>query len=344
MSGSTIIANYDIVAGDPEHAAAVLAGEGSTGTFVRVAGDDAAGVERFAIAVADLQATGSPDGAGRTPARLALALPEDLAGGDLTTLLASVAGNVSEVAQVSALRLVDLRLSDGFLRGCPRPRFGVDGTRRLLARREGPLVAGGVGATRRPTPDAVAAGVRSALARGVDVIRDPVPVADPAWCRLRDRVAAVERVLAEHRERHGRRALFTYTIDDEPAAMVVHAHLVVAGGGHAVGVRVAGVGLTAVAHLQRRTGVLIAARSAPGVALTRSARFGIADEALQAIWRLAGVDHLPVGAAHPDPAAGVRARLTPLLHGRDRALGAVAAGTAHRAEHDDILIEEEATT
>jgi ribulose-bisphosphate carboxylase large chain len=342
VSGSRIIATYDALAEAPEHAAAVLAGEGSTGTFVRVAGDDTAGVERFAIDVLGVDRCGEPDAAGRIPARVRLALPDDLAGGDLTTLLASVAGNVSEVAQVAAIRLVELSLSDEFVRACPRPRWGVDGTRRLLGRNVGRLVAGRAVGTTAPRAGAqvLAERVRAALDRGADVIFDPTPTGDPAWCPIADRVAAIERVLAEHHERHGRRALFVYTVDAEPAAMVAHAHAVMAGGGRAVTVRVGGVGLTAVAHLQRRSGALIAARSAPGVALTRSGRFGIADDVLQAIWRLAGVDVIPVAATHPDPVAAGRARLQPLLYDRDRALPVLSVAAADALAVDDVLVEE----
>src|SRR5215207_6726916 len=45
-------------------------------------------------------------------------------------LLATVAGNLFELKQVSGLRLLDLRLRDTFAERYPGPRFGVAGTRR----------------------------------------------------------------------------------------------------------------------------------------------------------------------------------------------------------------------
>jgi 3-oxoisoapionate-4-phosphate transcarboxylase/hydrolase len=339
VSLSRITATYELVAREPEHAAQVLAGEGSTGTFVRVVGEDSAHVERFAITIDELTVTGPAGPQGGQPACLVVAVPDELAGGDLTTLLASVAGNVSEVAQVSSLRLVDLVLSASFARSCPRPRHGVTGTRALVRRDAGPLRGRRLPAACRTDADALRRGVGDALAAGAEIVLDPALAADPPAFPLIDRVAAVEPLLSEHRERSGHGATFLYAIDDEPRAMVAHAERIAAAGGGGALVSTSALGVSAVAYLRRRTDLVLAGRVAPGVAMSRSRRFSVADRVAQAVWRLAGIDHLPVGRNEDDPVTAVRDRLAPVLDDSDRALPVVAApgptGT------DDVLVLDE---
>ena len=68
-------------------------------------------------------------------ALVTLSWPLDNLGPSLPNLLATVAGNLFELKQISGLRLLDLRLPDAFADGYPGPKFGVAGTRRLAGRR-----------------------------------------------------------------------------------------------------------------------------------------------------------------------------------------------------------------
>jgi ribulose-bisphosphate carboxylase large chain len=334
VSGSSrqrIIATYELIARDPARAAEVLAGEGSTGTFVRVVGEDAAHVARFAIGVEELTVTGPADDDGGRPARLVIAVPEELAGGDLTTLLASIAGNVSEVGQVSSLRLIDFTPTVAFAHSCPRPRHGVAAGAALVGRSAGPLRGRALAPRCRADAGALREGVGEALAAGAEIVLDPACAADAPSLPLADRIAAVEPALAEHRERSGHGAAFLYAIDDDPTAMLAHAERVAAAGGRGVLVSASALGLTAVAHLRRCTDLALVARAAPGGTVARSERFGVADRVAQLVWRLAGIDALPIGQAAA--AAAVADRLTPILDDGDRALPVVAAPVGV----DDVL-------
>jgi ribulose-bisphosphate carboxylase large chain len=344
-SASASFATYELVARDPARAAEVLAGEGSTGTFVEVEGESAALLDRFAITVERLETLSEPDADGAARARLVAGLPADLLGTDLTTLLASVAGNVSEVAQASSVRLVDLRLSDDFLRACPRPAHGLDGTRSMLSVPERPLRAAMFELGWRPGPEQLARRVAALFAAGADLVRDPLTTADPSWCPLAERVRAVEAVVQTHEQESGRPVLFAYAIDDDPAATVRHAELLASAGARCAVLGATALGLSAVAHLRRRTDLMLHARSAPQSLLSRDAAIGVADEVVQAIWRLAGIDHLPVPAGSAgDGGAAVRARLTPLLDASDRVLPIVPIARAADAggEADVLLLQTEA--
>ena len=64
-------------------------------------------------------------------ARVTLSWPLDNLGPSLPNLLATVAGNLFELKQLSGLRLLDLRLPAAFADAYPGPQFGIAGTRRL---------------------------------------------------------------------------------------------------------------------------------------------------------------------------------------------------------------------
>lgn len=121
-----VVAGYDIETAFPlEAAAAVMAGEKSTGIFSRVPGEtDAlraahgARVERIAQTdehpAPALPGAGTPKAAGTEPlyrrAEVELSWAIVNMGPSLPNLLATVAGNLFELWQFSALRLLDLTL------------------------------------------------------------------------------------------------------------------------------------------------------------------------------------------------------------------------------------------
>lgn len=65
-------------------------------------------------------------------AKITLSWPLDNIGADLPNLMATVAGNLFELRQVSGLRLLDIRLPDAFST-YSGPQFGIAGTRALTA-------------------------------------------------------------------------------------------------------------------------------------------------------------------------------------------------------------------
>jgi ribulose-bisphosphate carboxylase large chain len=238
---------------------------------------------------------------------------------------------VSEVSQAATVRLVGLELSPRFLAASPRPRVGVTGTRASLGVPRGHLTA-----AQPPLPGSavdLAESVADLLAAGTDIVRDPMLFADPPGLPLAARVDAVRPVIARHRERTGRGCMFAYSVDDLPDAMVEHAEALAGTEGAALQLSAGAIGLSALAHLRRRTDLPLHARTAPQPMLVRDRRFGIADSVMQALWRLAGLDHLPV-----PPDAGPEAsadRLRPLLGADDRALPVLPPGSS--TDVDDAI-------
>ena len=134
---------------DPQRAAEVIAGEQSSGTFTAVPGEtpalkarSGARVERLVVIDHSSQPSlpVAKPSARYTRCLLDLSWPLDNFGPSLPNLLATIAGNLFELRQVSGLRILDLAVPSAFAAACPGPAFGIDGTRRLAGVLQGFIV------------------------------------------------------------------------------------------------------------------------------------------------------------------------------------------------------------
>src|SRR5437660_8472101 len=139
---------------DPRKVAEVLAGEQSSGTFVRVAGEtddlrarSRASIERVAelepVQVASLPSAWLERQRIHGPyrrARVTVVFPIANIGANLPTLAATLAGNLYDLGEVTGVRLEAVRIPAAYRARFERPRHGIAGTRALCGVAEGPLV------------------------------------------------------------------------------------------------------------------------------------------------------------------------------------------------------------
>jgi ribulose-bisphosphate carboxylase large chain len=126
-----------------DQAAGAIAGEQSTGTFMRLAAESDAlrargGAQVSSVQVIDEVDAPSLPGArvsktGRyTRANIEISWPYANVGPDLSTLMATVSGNLSELSELSGIKLLDIYFPAPFLAAFPGPRFGVRGMRERI--------------------------------------------------------------------------------------------------------------------------------------------------------------------------------------------------------------------
>lgn len=310
MATDFIRATYWIETPYPlEQAAEVLAGEQSTGTFIRVPGETDELRQRFAARIerlTPLDSVAEPSLPGCRPPRglsgpvryqraeLVVAFPLENLGPNLPTLLATVAGNLFELREFSGLRLLDVELPEAFAAAFPGPQFGVVGTRRLTGVYAGPLVGTIVKPSVGLTPEQTAALVRQLGEAGIDFIKDDELMANPPHAPLEQRVAAVMRQINLLADRTGKKVMYAFNISDEIEAMQRHHDTVLRHGGTCIMVSVNQVGLAGVVRLRRMSQLPIHGHRNGWGMLTRCPALGIDFVPYQKVWRLAGVDHLHV--------------------------------------------------
>jgi ribulose-bisphosphate carboxylase large chain len=336
---------------EPAAVAEVMAGEQSCGTFTRVEGetDDLRARARATVeAIAELEPAAAPSlpnallerKGRRGPWRRALvdiSFPVANIGANLPTLAATVAGNLYDLGEVTGLRLESLRLPAAYRAQFERPSHGVAGTRRATGVESGALV----GTIIKPNVGFSAAQTAELVARlcaaGVDFIKDDEVSADPLHAPLAERVPAVMAVVRDHAQRTGKQVMVAFNITDETDAMKRHADLVEREGGSCVMASLNWCGHSGIQTLRRHTPLALHGHRNGYGALSRHPLLGISFQAYQALWRLAGVDHMHVHGlqgkfSQPDEEVIESARdcLAPLVAGEgawdDRVMPAFSSG------------------
>jgi ribulose-bisphosphate carboxylase large chain len=300
-----VVATYEIATALPlEQAAAVIAGEQSSGTFVAVARETSELKARHAatvLSIDELPLSGRPplpgavgDWADARRARIAVEFPVLNFGPSVPNLLSAVAGNLFELRELGELRLVDLDLPDVFGTAYAGPAFGVDGTKRLVGKagRTQPLIGTIVKPSIGLGPEELAELVEELALAGIDFIKDDELQGNPPGFPLAERVSVVMDVLKRAADRTGTMPMYAFNITDDISKLAHHHDLVRAAGGTCVMVVVNSVGFAGVQYLRERAELPIHGHRAMFGAFARSPQLGIAFRVFQKLARLAGVDHL----------------------------------------------------
>lgn len=303
-----VTATYEIETAFPlQQAAETMAGEQSTGTFVRVPGETdelreahAARVEELVelgeVAEPSLPGSGTPktwDGK-RRRARVRLSWPVSNMGLSLPNLLVTINGNLSELKAFSGLRLIDVTLPPAFLDRYQGPQFGVPGTRELAGVYDRPVIGTIIKPSVGMSPEATAAQVKMLVEAGIDFIKDDELQADGPHCPFDERISAVMRVINDHADRTGKKVMFAANLTGEIDEMLARHDHVVAEGGTCIMASMNSIGLPAMKVLRAHSQLPIHGHRNGWGMLGRSPALGMSYIAFQKLWRLAGIDHTHV--------------------------------------------------
>ena len=329
-----------------EHAATVIAGEQSSGTFVSVPGETNELKERFGAQVQkieELEGADVPSLPGSKPprssgekveyrrGRVVVSFPMHNFGPSLTSLFSTVAGNLYELQELSGVRLEDLELPRAFAGKYPGPGFGIDGTRRLAQVEGRPLIGTIIKPSIGLSSEAIANLARDLATAGLDFIKDDELQADPASAPFADRVAAVMPEMERAADKTGRKAMYAFNITGDIDQMLRNHDLVKKHGGTCVMVNINAVGFAALVHLRHHCELPIHGHRAWFGAIARHPLLGIGFTAYQKLCRVAGVDHLHVGGfnskfyeTNEEVGQSISDCLTPML-GDDRVMPAISS-------------------
>jgi ribulose-bisphosphate carboxylase large chain len=286
-----------------QRAAEVMAGEQSTGTFVRLASETDALRGRSAARLDLINITGTSyhpalpcrlSAATFEQGRVTISWPMDNFGPSLPNILATVAGNLFELAELSAIRLVDLGMPDPLVEGCPGPQFGITGTRKLMGVPSGPMIGTIIKPSVGLSAEQTAALAGELAQAGIDFIKDDELQGNGPVCPFDERAKLVMHVLNKAAQRAGRKVMYAFNITDEIDVMRRNIDLLERIGATCAMVSLNSIGLAGLRAVRDHSPLPIHAHRNGWGLMSRSPHVGIDYLAMQKLWRLAGSDHLHV--------------------------------------------------
>lgn len=288
----------------PEKAAAILAGEQSSGTFIAVPGETSALKQRFAARVekvTPLETVSTPAMPGAASssgqynrAEIKVSWSIENFGYNLPVLSSTLQGNLYELRQFTGLKLMDIELPPSYAQHYKGPAFGIKGCRTLTNVQGRPLIGTIIKPSIGLTPQQTADMVKTLVGAGIDFIKDDELLSSPANSLFNDRVDAIMNVINAHADATGKKVMYAFNISGEIDEMLQRYEKVVKSGGTCAMVSINSVGMAGVKKIcDQRQLAIHAHRNGWGM-LTRHPLLGIDFRAYQHLWRLAGVDQLHV--------------------------------------------------
>ena len=288
--------------------AAMMAGEQSAGTFIRVEGETDALRAQFGAIVVSTEQVGESE----TPTlrsawaerrrltgprgdyRVVIDYPEDNVGVNLPTLAAVVAGNLYDLGEVTGLKLVDVQVSQAYRDRYDVPVMGVCGTRDAAGVQGRPMFGTIIKPNIGLAPAEIADLVQRLCEAGTDFVKDDEIAGTHPHAPVDARICAVMDRIRRHRDRTGKRVMVAFNITDETDAMRRHADLLLAEEGTCAMVSLNWAGLAAVQTLRRHTPLAIHGHRNGFGGMGRHPLLGMGVRAYQTLYRLAGIDHIHV--------------------------------------------------
>ncbi|MEM1135610.1 MAG: RuBisCO large subunit C-terminal-like domain-containing protein [Bacteroidota bacterium] len=302
-----IQAKYFIETAFPvEQAVEIMAGEQSSGTFVKVPGETAELKEKYAAKIIKIEETAEvedPSLPGAKPYKIdgkvtwkqaivTLEWPLHNVGINLSNLMATVAGNLFELAPFSGLKLLDIALPKAFNEKYTGPKFATSGTRELIGMDARPIIGTIIKPSVGLSPEATAQQVKTLIEAGLDFIKDDELMGDSPHSPFEKRVDAVMQVINDYAEKTGKKPMFTFNLSGDIDDMLCRHDYVLAKGGTCVMASLNWTGISAIEKLNKHSQLPIHGHRNGWGLFSRSDVLGMGFSVFQKIYSLAGADHI----------------------------------------------------
>ncbi|MDI6033894.1 ribulose-bisphosphate carboxylase large subunit family protein [Flavobacterium sp. LB2P84] len=287
-----------------EQAAAVLAGEQSSGTFVSVPGETEELKKRFAARVENIQLLdlsdtpsipgGSIPGKKYQKARVKVSWSIENFGYNLPVLISTLQGNLYEITQFTGLKLMDFELPDSFKNHFKGPKFGIKGSKLSCGVGDRPMIGTIIKPSIGMSIDETATLVKSLIDAGIDFIKDDELMGSAANSPFDERVKAIMKVIRDNEQKTGKKVMYAFNISDEIDEMQRKYDLIKKEQGSCAMISVNSVGLSGTKKICDQGDLVIHGHRNGWGMLNRHPLLGIEFPAYQKIQRLGGVDQLHV--------------------------------------------------
>lgn len=288
-----------------EKAAAVLAGEQSSGTFVAVPGETDELKTRFAARVEEiehLEDVSQPalpgDNQGFSTfhrAKVRVSWSIENFGYNVPALISTLQGNLYELRQFTGLKLDDFELPESYADHFSGPVFGMRGTKNLAGvGPERPMIGTIIKPSVGLTPEYTADLVNTLAEAGIDFVKDDELMTSTANSAFEVRLEKIMKVINDHADRTGKKVMYAFNITGDMASMKSQYEKIVKAGGTCAMVSINSVGWAAVKEVCSWGALSIHGHRNGWGMMNRHPLLGINFPAFNKLWRLAGVDQMHV--------------------------------------------------
>lgn len=290
---------------DLNDAAAIMAGEQSSGTFVSVPGETEELKERFAARVEEVEEIEQvdqpsiPGDFGKTGkftrGKIRVSWSVENFEVNVPVLISTLQGNLYELRQFTGLKLDDFELPSVYKDHFNGPWYGARGTKRLASvPAERPMIGTIIKPSVGLTPAETAAIVKELIEAGIDFIKDDELMGSTANSPFSKRVASIMRVINDHADKTGKKVMYAFNITEDMDTMKANYERVVDAGGTCAMISINSVGWNAVREICEEGELSVHAHRNGWGMLNRHPYLGINFPAYSKLWRMAGVDQLHV--------------------------------------------------
>ncbi|MCM8568476.1 ribulose-bisphosphate carboxylase large subunit family protein [Gramella jeungdoensis] len=287
-----------------EDAAAVLAGEQSSGTFVSVPGETEELKARFAAKVENIEELetvsnpsipGDSNSSSYKRARVSVSWSIENFQYNIPALISTLQGNLYELRQFTGLKLDDFDLPLSYSEKFRGPVFGGKGTKGLAGVEEGrPMIGTIIKPSVGMTPENTAEIVKELLKAGIDFIKDDELMASTANSPFEKRVSLIMKEINKYQDRTGKKAMYAFNISGDLDTLRSNYESILKHDGSCAMISINSVGWAGVKAIADLGELSIHAHRNGWGMLNRHPLLGINFPAYAKLWRLAGVDQLHV--------------------------------------------------
>jgi 3-oxoisoapionate-4-phosphate decarboxylase len=252
-------------AGSPEKLAEKIASDQSTGTFVALPGETEELKNRVAARVVAIRplpsfAVPSIPTAESGPFKRIEAdieFPFDAIGTDLAALMTIAIGGVYAIKGFTGIRIIDMKLPEGFRGAYPGPQFGAGGSRKLTSVYGRPIIGTIIKPALGLRPHESAVMVKDVVEAGVDFVKDDEKLMSPTYSPLAERVKHIMPIILDHEQKTGKKVMYAWGISaTDPDEMMRNHDLVLKSGGNCAVININSIGFGAMAFLRKRSGLV----------------------------------------------------------------------------------------
>jgi ribulose-bisphosphate carboxylase large chain len=277
----------------------------STGTWKELNAETNRMTARFGAKVVKAEITGEKQGFA-LPTKHAPAIkvscgiveidyPVENFGPKISMLLTTVAGEIYDMSELTAVKVLDIKFDDEYLSGFHGPKFGLEGCREIAGAFERPLF----GAITKPcvglSPEEIARMAYEVSKAGADFIKDDELLADAPYNRVIDRVKAVSAGLKRSFEETGKTTMYAFNVTDDPDEVIALHDTVKKYGGRALMFNVMTGGFGVLNKLSRITELPIHCHRDFAVTTFRPKEMGITSTLFTKLTRMCGGDQIQCG-------------------------------------------------